>query len=116
MVFTGGVRYSVCRNETEAEKDRADRLAIVDCLQRGLKREDRALIDNVAYWRYVIVGTDDDAPLTDRQKPWRWVRMAAELEDARTHDFRHSFASEAVMGGESLPMVGADTRTHTGAD
>ena len=22
------------------------------------------------------------------------------------HDIRHSFASEAVMGGESLPMVG----------
>ena len=24
----------------------------------------------------------------------------------RIHDLRHTFASEAVMGGESLPMVG----------
>ena len=28
-VIADGVRYIVCRNETEAEKDRADRLAIV---------------------------------------------------------------------------------------
>ena len=36
-VIAGGVRYIVCRNEAEAEKDRADRLAIVDGLQRRLK-------------------------------------------------------------------------------
>ena len=55
---------------------------------------------------YVIVGTKENAYLTDLQKPWRRVRKAAELEDVRIHDLRHTFASEAVMGGESLPMVG----------
>lgn len=30
----------------------------------------------------------------------------AGLEDMRIQDLRHSFASEAVMGGQSLPMVG----------
>ena len=55
---------------------------------------------------YVIVGTGDGTHLTDLQKPWRRVRKAAELEDVRIHDLRHTFASEAVMGGESLPMVG----------
>ena len=55
---------------------------------------------------YVIVGTREGACLQDLQKPWRRVRKAAGLEDVRIHDLRHTFASEAVMGGESLPMVG----------
>ena len=55
---------------------------------------------------YVIVGTGNSAHLTDLQKPWRRVRKAAGLDDVRIHDLRHTFASEAVMGGESLPMVG----------
>ena len=55
---------------------------------------------------YVIAGTGEGAHLTDLQKPWRRVRKAAGLEDVRIHDLRHTFASEAVMGGESLPMVG----------
>ncbi len=44
--------------------------------------------------------------LKDLQKPWRRVRKAAGLDDVRIHDLRHSFASEAVMAGESLPTVG----------
>ena len=55
---------------------------------------------------YVITGTAAGSHLTDLQKPWRRVRKAAGLEDVRIHDLRHTFASEAVMGGESLPMVG----------
>ena len=55
---------------------------------------------------YVVVGTGEGMHLTDLQKPWRRVRNAAGLDDVRIHDLRHTFASEAVMGGESLPMVG----------
>ena len=55
---------------------------------------------------YVITGTAEGAHLTDLQKPWRRIRKVAGLEDVRIHDLRHTFASEAVMGGESLPMVG----------
>ena len=55
---------------------------------------------------YVITGTAEGAHLTDLQKPWRRVRKVAGLEDVRIHDLRHTFASEAVMGSESLPMVG----------
>ena len=55
---------------------------------------------------HVITGTAEGAHLTDLQKPWRRVRRAAGLEDVRIHDLSHAFASEAVMGGESLPMVG----------
>ena len=48
-----GRRYIVCRNEAEAEKDRADRQAIVAGLEQQLQRGDKALIGNSAYRRYL---------------------------------------------------------------
>ncbi len=54
----------------------------------------------------MIVDTKGSAHFAVLQKPFRRIRKATELEDVRTHDLRHTFASEAVMGGESLPMVG----------
>src|SRR5512132_1813107 len=47
------------------------------------------------------------ARLGDLEAPWRRVRKAALLEDVRLHDLRHSFASVAVAGGLTLPLVGA---------
>jgi len=38
---------------------------------------------------------------------WGWVRRRARIPDVRLHDLRHSFASIAVSGGQTLPMVGA---------
>lgn len=35
------------------------------------------------------------------------MRRMADLEDVRLHDLRHSFASIAVSGGASLPIIGA---------
>jgi len=40
------------------------------------------------------------------QKVWERVRKRAGLEDVRLHDLRHSFASIAVAGGDSLYLVG----------
>ena len=40
-------------------------------------------------------------------KVWRKLRHMADLEDVRIHDLRHSFASIAVSGGASLPIIGA---------
>ena len=48
-----GRRYIVCRNEAEAEKDRADRQAIIAGLERQLRHGDKALIGNSAYRRYL---------------------------------------------------------------
>ena len=56
-VVTQGRRYIVCRNEAEAEKDAADRRAIVEALDRQLKRGDKALIGNSAYRRYLRTTT-----------------------------------------------------------
>src|SRR3954453_7962514 len=48
-----GIRYIAARNEAEAEKDAADRAAIIAALDQQLKRGDKALIGNSAYRRYL---------------------------------------------------------------
>ena len=40
-------------------------------------------------------------------KVWGRVRLKAGLQEFRLHDLRHSFASIAVSGGASLPIIGA---------
>ena len=65
----------------------------------GLERRD----DNP----YVIAGAKPGAHLVNLQKPWRRIRKKAGLDDVRIHDLRHSFASMAVAGGLSLPVIGA---------
>jgi integrase len=40
-------------------------------------------------------------------RSWERVRAAAGLPDVRLHDLRHSFASDALMGGVPLAVVGA---------
>ena len=52
-ITVGGARYIVCRNEAEAEKDRADRRVIVAGLEKRLASGDKALIGNKAYRRYL---------------------------------------------------------------
>ena len=55
---------------------------------------------------HVIVGHIKGAHMVNIQKPWGRIRKAAKLPDLRLHDLRHSFASIAVTGGLSLPMIG----------
>jgi hypothetical protein len=57
-VTVDGRRHLLCRNETEAEKDAADRRAVVAALNHQLKRGDRALIGNSAYRRYLRTTSD----------------------------------------------------------
>ena len=52
-VTVDGRRYIICRNEAEAEKDRLDRQAIVAALQDALRRDEKALIGNAGYRRYL---------------------------------------------------------------
>jgi hypothetical protein len=56
-----GARYVVCRNEAEAEKDRADRRAIITGLEKQLRKGDKALIGNSAYRRYLRRVRTEDA-------------------------------------------------------
>lgn len=45
--------------------------------------------------------------MVELNKPWRIIKKAAEIEDVRIHDLRHSFASLLASGGVSLPIIGA---------
>ncbi len=56
---------------------------------------------------FVISGAKPGARLINLQKPWQRIRKRAGLDDVRIHDLRHSFASMAVAGGLSLPVIGA---------
>jgi hypothetical protein len=52
-VMLGGQRYVVCRNAQEAEKDAAERTAILASLERQLARGDKALVGNTGYRRFL---------------------------------------------------------------
>jgi integrase len=55
---------------------------------------------------YVICGERPWRHLVNLEKPWQRIRKAAKLEDVRLHDLRHSFASVAASGGQSLIVIG----------
>lgn len=55
---------------------------------------------------YVICGEKPARHLVNLEKPWRRIRKAANLEDVRLHDLRHTFASVAASGGQSLVIIG----------
>jgi integrase len=55
---------------------------------------------------YVICGEKAGRHLVNLEKPWRRIRKAAKLDDVRLHDLRHSFASVAASGGQSLVVIG----------
>ena len=56
---------------------------------------------------YVICGNKQGEHIVNLQKSWRRIRAKAVLDDVRLHDLRHTFASIAVSGGMSLPLIGA---------
>jgi integrase len=55
---------------------------------------------------FALIGAKAGSRFVGLQRPWQRIRKAAELEDVRLHDLRHSFASVAASGGEGLPVIG----------
>lgn len=59
---------------------------------------------------FVIRGgksNDPEIALVNIKDTWGAVRIVAGIHDVRPHDLRHAFASVAVSGGTSLPIIGA---------
>lgn len=55
---------------------------------------------------YVLPGDKTGRYFLGLPKAWARIRKRAGLDDVRLHDLRHSFASVAVSGGDSLYLVG----------
>lgn len=56
--------------------------------------------------RAVIAGAERTGPLVGYRKLWLALCQEAGIEDLRIHDLRHSFASYALSGGQTLGVVG----------
>jgi integrase len=55
---------------------------------------------------YVLPGNKGNGHLVGLPKSWAKIREKAKLNDVRLHDLRHSFATIAISGGDSLFLVG----------
>ncbi len=55
---------------------------------------------------YVITGSIEGQAVADLERPWRRLRAEAGLDEVRIHDLRHTYASNAVMSGLSIPVLG----------
>jgi transposase len=53
-----------------------------------------------------VVHSRTGRKLTSLNATWTSLRKAAGIPDVRLHDLRHSFASDALMGGVPLAIVG----------
>jgi len=69
-----GRRYIVCHNEEQAEKDRADREAIVAALRDQLKRGDKSLVGNKGYRKFLKT-TSGERFVIDDEKVRREARL-----------------------------------------
>lgn len=54
-----------------------------------------------------IFPSKNDKPLNSIFFSWRKACERAKIENARIHDLRHTFASQAISAGHSLPVIGA---------
>ena len=57
-------------------------------------------------WMFPSPRTNGPVSKTALENHWHRVRSDAGLNDVRLHDLRHSYASLAVMRGETVPVVG----------
>jgi integrase len=57
--------------------------------------------------KYVFPGAGATGHRVELKKDWRQLCKAAQIDGLRIHDLRHSFASQLVSSGASLPLIGS---------
>ncbi len=55
---------------------------------------------------FVFPGLDPTSARAEITRAWYRIRRRAGLEHVRLHDLRHSYATMAISGGASLPLIG----------
>jgi integrase len=55
---------------------------------------------------HLFPGYGDNDAQGDLKRTWQSISKAADLNDLRFHDLRHSFASFLVSSGHNLPLIG----------
>ena len=55
---------------------------------------------------FVIAGVGPTRPRHDLKRPWDHIRSAANIDDVRIHDLRHTHASIGAGAGLGLPIIG----------
>lgn len=70
----------------------------------AIVRQRRLLVPKRSPW--LFPGDVPGQPVKEIRRFWMRVQKAAQIEDARIHDLRHTFASLLVSGGASLEMIG----------
>jgi hypothetical protein len=105
-VLLAGRRYIACRNRQEAEKDAADRAAIVAALERQLAKGDKALVGNTGFRRYLKTISDEHFAI-DRDKVEEEKKFDG-IFVLRTNTRPQSAGSHALLqaivdGGANLP-------------
>jgi integrase len=66
----------------------------------------RALEAAAGGGRWVIPGETGEKPLVGYRRLWLALLQEAGVSDLRIHDLRHTFASYALSGGQTLGTVG----------
>jgi len=69
-----------------------------------LVRQRKLMVPHGNPW--LFPGDVPGQPVKEIRRFWRRVLVAANIDDARIHDLRHTFASLLVSGGASLEMIG----------
>ena len=112
-VMLAGRRYIVCRNHQEAEKDAADRAAILAALERQLAKGDKALVGNTGFRRYLKTVSDQhfaiDPDKVEEEKKFDGIfvlRTNTDLQPARSH----ALLQAIVDRGANLPNRQAPAR------
>jgi integrase len=70
----------------------------------AIVRQRRLLVPAGSPW--LFPGDVPGQPVQELRRFWRTIQKAAQIEDVRIHDLRHTFASLLVSGGASLEMIG----------
>lgn len=116
LLLLTGCRRSEISNLTWEEVDlpgatlrlKDSKTGAKDVVLNGPARDVLARQERLETSPFVFPSTKDPSkPFAVWTKVWDRIRKAAELEDFRIHDLRHSFASVGASSGMGLPVVGA---------